>query len=408
MDVSRAPPPVPTSREDEYDPYRADETRSTSRIPAGAIPIAAPPVPHTREAEQSSADDDLTPPRQSLDLRAPPPPPPHAAALPQPQGARTPGLDRRSMDFNRTLAASDHGAGVDTRQSLDVSRSTTVRRSHEQSRPYGESGSIASEIPLDASTPWWTASNPLPPVLQPRRNIDILTENEESTSTKRGGQSVVTKNIYILFSDYSETTISAKYDAKSPLDCELEQSHKPAPAKLRQDQLEVYWQRFGRAIAEKANALANHSSKKEGPAAIGDGTPTSFVAELIKGQEGALQSVGTKSYGALVYENLGATTQQFDEIRPGDVVTLRGARFEGHHGTMKTKYRQEYGAGHVAVVEEWDGIKRALRIWEQGRENADGKKDKKGGVKSDKLRLGDLRSGEIRVWRVVGRDYVGW
>jgi hypothetical protein len=38
-----------------------------------------------------------------------------------------------------------------------------------------------------------------------------------------------------------------------------------------------------------------------------------------------------------------------------------------------------------------------------------GRRDKKNlGVKSEKLRLQDLRSGEVLVWRVVGRDFVGW
>jgi hypothetical protein len=246
--------------------------------------------------------------------------------------------------------------------------------------------------------------------LQPRRNIDILTEMEESTATKRGGQSLVTKNIYILFSDYSETTIIAKYDPRSPLECELDQDHKAAPARPRQDQLEAYWQRFGRNIAVKAN-IHFQSSRKE-PVAIGDGTPHAFVADLIKEHPDALQPVGLKSYGALAYANLGnATTQQYDEIRPGDIVTLRGAKFEGHHGPMKTKYRQAFEGSHVAVVEEWDGVKKALRIWEQGRDLLveGGKRDKKNlGVKSEKLRLQDLRSGEVLVWRVVGRDFVGW
>jgi hypothetical protein len=76
---------------------------------------------------------------------------------------------------------------------------------------------------------------------------------------------------------------------------------------------------------------------------------------------------------------------------------------------MKTKYRQEYGVSHVAVVEEWDGTRKAVRVWEQGRDGGEGKKDRKSvGVKSDKLRLADLRSGEVLVWRVVGRDFVGW
>ena len=112
--------------------------------------------------------------------------------------------------------------------------------------------------------------------------------------------------------------------------------------------------------------------------------------------------VGTRAYGALVYANLAnASTMQFDEIRRGDIITVRNAKFEGHHGAMKTKYKSDYGPNHVAIVEEWDGTRRAVRAWEQGRE-------KKGGVRSEKFRLGDLRSGEVRVWRVVGRDFVNW
>lgn len=91
---------------------------------------------------------------------------------------------------------------------------------------------------------------------------------------------------------------------------------------------------------------------------------------------------------------------QFDEIRPGDIVTLRNARFEGTHGAMKHKYKQDYGSHHVAIVEEWDGTRRAIRGWEQGREKAK--------IRSEKFRLGDLRSGEVKVWRVVGRDWVDW
>jgi hypothetical protein len=267
------------------------------------------------------------------------------------------------------------------------------------SRPADVNGQIATDVPLPEDSQWWTAPQPLPPALQSRNGVDILTECEESTTSKRGGITYISKDIYVLYMDYSQTVITARYDSRNPADVSLEQRHLPPPPKLRQDQLESYWQRFGRSIAEAASSLG-HSRKDS---TVGDGSPLVLVNNLIAAHPKALQPVGSRAYGSIIYANLAnASTMQFDEIRAGDIVTLRNARFEGTHGAMKSKYKQDYGPQHVAIVEEWDGTKRAIKGWEQGREA------KKGGVRSEKFRLGDLKSGEVRVWRVVGRDWVEW
>lgn len=127
-----------------------------------------------------------------------------------------------------------------------------------------------------------------------------------------------------------------------------------------------------------------------------------LISDLIKAQPEALHPVGNRAFGALVYANLAnASVMQFDEIRAGDIVTLRNAKFEGKHsGPMHQKYKQDLGAGHVAIVAEWDGTRKKVRAWEQGREKAK--------VRMESFRLGDLKSGEVRVWRVVGREWVGW
>ena len=382
--MDRPPPPVPPPRdlaadEDSYDPYRyPDSNRGIPR--SSTVPVFAPPVPPVRTADpprdDSSADEDyeVIPPvaRSSTD-RVPPPPPPDAPPF-SPQASSAP------------------------KQSLDVSRSGTLPRRSMEGRPSSELGQMANDIDLKAGGAWWTAQQALPPAFQSRNGVDLISECEESSKSKRGGRKEVNKDIYVLFMDYSQTIITARYDSQDPEDVHLEQRHEVPPAKLRQDQLEAAWQQFGRNIAAAANALGN--TKKDSIA--GDGSPGSLPYALIKAQPAALLPVGTRSYGALVYANLAnASTMQFDEIRPGDIVTVRNARFEGHHGAMKSKYKADYGASHVAIVDEWDGTKRAVRAWEQGR-------DKKGGVRSEKFRLGDLRSGEVRIWRVVARNWVGW
>jgi len=194
--------------------------------------------------------------------------------------------------------------------------------------------------------------------------------------------------------DYSQTILSARFDPKDPSKAEFQQRHEPPPLGLRQDQLEDAHTKFGARIAEAAQAKLN--------SVLGDGSPFALVVELIHAIPGALPPVGTRAYGALVYTNLAnATVQQNDEIRAGDIVSFRNTKLQGHKGPMKQKYNIEVGKpDHVGIVVDWDGTKKKIRAWEQGRES------KK--VKIESYKLSDLKSGEVKVWRVMAREWVGW
>jgi hypothetical protein len=363
-----APPPPPPGKmpapweqdDDEYDPYK---------YTAPGAPFGAP----TPKLEKQ--EDDLytaSPPRSVVsppqDWAAPPLPPPRETA---------------NLNANRPAP----------RQSFDVNRAAAPsRRSTDLGRMSMDSGYVANDVDLARASFWWTQPNGTPPVFQGRK--DILHETEESTSSKRGGKTTVTKDLYILFQDYSQTIITAQFDAQDPADVKLEQRHEPPPPRLRQDQLEKAHEQFGRRIYEAVTA------KKE--TVVGDGTPPGLIQELLKPFADALLPVGTRGYGAVVYGNIAnASTQQNDEIRPGDIITLRNTKFQGKHGPVHTKYSIEVGKpDHVGVVAEWDGTKKKVRVWEQGRES------KK--VKLESFKLDDLRSGEVKIWRVMPRSWVGW
>ena len=279
------------------------------------------------------------------------------------------------------------------RQSTEIQRtSTSIRRSTDASRPSGEQGFIAGDVDLGHNSQWWTRPETPPPVFQNRR--DLIFETEETSTTRRGGKQAVTKMVYVLFMDYSQTIVTAQFEAKDPINASLEQRHEAPPQSLRQDQLENAHTRFGSRIAEAANA------KKE--TVIGDGSPHALVLDLLSTLPEALLPVGVRAYGANVYANLAnASVRQVDEIRAGDIVTFRNARFQGHRGPMHSKYSVEVGKpDHVGVVIDWDGTKKKVRAWEQGRES------KK--VRPESFKFGDLRSGEVKVWRVMARSWVGW
>ncbi|KAJ6172232.1 hypothetical protein N7470_001299 [Penicillium chermesinum] len=395
IDTPRGPPPPPPHREssrdedEEYDPFNhAIPQAGLPHISTPSSRPQAPPVlPPPPVSKDFSADfDDLydeSPVEGKLSevpfagnekqvptAAAPPPPPPHAQApMASPSVARS---GRLSMDMLRG--------------------SSNVRRSVDVTRPSVDLGFIAADIDLAENTLWWAQPNTPPPVFQNRK--DLLFEVEEESSTKRGGKTTISKDVYVLFIDYSQTVISVKFDPKNPGDASLEQRHEPPPHLPRQDQLEQAHLSIGTRISEAVNSVQNTT--------VGDGTPFGLVQHLLSPLPDVLLPVGTRAYGAVVYANLAnASVSQNDEIRAGDIVSFRNARFQGHKGTMHQKYSAEVGKpDHVGIVVDWDGTKKKIRAWEQGREN------KK--VKMESFKLNDMRSGECKVWRPMPRSWVGW
>ncbi|KAF3491106.1 SH3 domain-containing protein [Arthroderma uncinatum] len=401
-----------------HSPRSPIETRPPipQTAPSTSAPRSAPPPPPPGQPPKAA--------RRSVDMpRVPPPPVPAPKMYTQEedtrQQGREEGYDPYRYDVGPSVVAQeDRGEpqiketeeeesydqpsqqpmsspqpSRPSRSSADLLRGqTTTRRSMDVSRPSIDQGYIANDVDLASTSLWWTQPNTPPPVFQGRR--DILFEIEESSTNKRGGKVTISKDVYLLFMDYSQTVVSAQFDAKNPVDVVLEQRHEPPPPRLRQDQLEDAHTQFGARISESIASKQNTT--------IGDGTPHALIQALLIPFKDALLPVGVRSYGALVYANLAnASVQQFDEIRPGDIITFRNCRFQGHRGTMHQKYSAEVGKpDHAGIVSDWDGTKKKVRAWEQGRES------KKAKVESYKL--GDLKSGECRVWRVMPRSWVGW
>ena len=390
----RAVPPPP--------PNQPARNNQSSYMPRSAPPPPPPPKQQVYDDETDNYDTYRSPPSgqrgfdDRREMEGPKTPrfeelePMFHASPPQRAIPASSGQSTSQYPSPPSMAAPGRSA---PRQSTEMQRtSTSIRRSTDTSRPSGEQGFIAGDVDLGHSSQWWARPDTPPPVFQNRR--DLIFETEETSTTRRGGKQAVTKTIYVLFMDYSQSVVIAQFEAKDPMNATLEQHHEPPPQSLRQDQLENAHTRFGSRIAEAANA------KKE--TVIGDGTPHALVLDLLSALPEALPPVGVRAYGANVYANLAnASVRQFDEIRPGDIVTFRNAKFQGHRGPMHSKYSVEVGKpDHVGVVIDWDGTKKKVRAWEQGRES------KK--VKAESFKFGDLRSGEVKVWRVMARNWVGW
>lgn len=376
-DMPRAPPPPPPpSKEPTYEYH--DEKSDPNTHP---ICTQETPLDHGKfstEGLKTPIDDDDPEGLYSVS------PPRHNTISQQPL--------EDSLQYD-LASLSAPGRAPAPRKSLEAQQTSKISRgSTDGQRISLDQSYIAADIDLGQDSQWWAQPSLPPPVLQHRR--DIIYEIEETSTTRRGGKQAVTKTVYILYMDYSQTRISAHFEPREPTSVNFEQQHDSPPPRLRQDQLESAHTKFGLRISEGVN------SKKE--TVVGDGTPQALVEELISALPEALPPVGVRAYGALVYANLAnATVQQLDEIRSGDIITFRNAKFQGHKGPMKSKYAFDVGKpDHIGIVVDWDGTKKKVRAWEQGRES------KK--VRIESFKLSDMRSGEVKVWRVMARNWVGW
>ncbi|KAK6337714.1 hypothetical protein TWF696_001197 [Orbilia brochopaga] len=394
-----------TEEQSDETPLPSPHLQNAPPPPRHAPGLPPPPPPPPPPPSQPS----LSPPREAIPSLPPPPPPPPSTS--PPTTARELSDRARPVSYIRVPSAfpeddeDEEGEASDShpvpttsdrspgRASEDRPRASmsSARRSVDFSRSLHDHPFQARDEDLGASMGWWTQENTPPPAFQ-NRGKDLYYEIEESTTAKRGGKIHVTRDVYILFSDYSQTIVTARFDRDNPMNVSLEQRHEPPPQPLRQDKLEEASNNFGKLIFEGAKSLENK--------VVGDGNPAALPAELIKGLSGALPPIGTKAYGVMVYQNLGnATMQQLDEIRAGDIITFRNAKFQGHKGGLHHKYSLDLSKmDHVGVVYDWDGTKKKIRIFEQGRES------KK--VKLDNYRIGDMKSGEVKIWRVVEKSWV--
>ncbi|RAR09421.1 sh3 domain-containing protein [Stemphylium lycopersici] len=392
------PPPVPpptrntqlAEDDDEYDPfkYTGPPTGAAPPAPRAAPPPpqGQPPPPSTRpppsarppppmppslpfampgqKVESEDDDDDelySSPPPQKSHDRAPPPPPhvpPHQHApppLPFQQAPAHPPVDRAVPQPPPQQDAQSPSMPpmeppprmLSSRKSLDAGHLMATRSSMDQPRPISmlHQDFMANDIDLGASSHWWTQPNLLPPSLQGRKDVIVDMKQSQAGNT-------VEKLIKVLYLDYSQTIVSARFEANNVSDVDLEQRTEAPPPRLRPDQLESAYEQFGRQIAKAIESKQN--------SVVGNGSPFALVEDLFKPFTDALPPISTRAYGALVYANLAnASTQSYDEIRPGDIISFRNAKFQGKTGPMHAKYSMDVGKpDHVGVVVEWDGSKK--------------------------------------------------
>ncbi|CCE85451.1 Piso0_005047 [Millerozyma farinosa CBS 7064] len=270
-------------------------------------------------------------------------------------------------------------------------------KSHAQSQAEVTLSVIEYEIAnISENSSWWLKGN-LPEPLTSKIGSELIYEVDTNEIIKRGKRSMTYKDYYVLFYDLSQIVLEVEYETEDPRTTVRFSNNfaKPSPI-IRKDLLDRYYHEFGGNILTIASSLVNSK--------INDNLVKLIFGKLTKTNINLLKNIGNKSYGVTIYKNMNnQNIARIDEIRPGDILCIRQAKFANNKGLSGITNRSiNVGTGDeplAAVITDYDSKKDKFKVIEQ---------DASGHIKKESYKITDMKSGKIRVFRVVGRDYIEW
>ncbi|KAL6308247.1 hypothetical protein BKA93DRAFT_764065 [Sparassis latifolia] len=162
---------------------------------------------------------------------------------------------------------------------------------------------------------------------------------------------------------------------------------------LTADDLVAQWGRVGVQIHEVASVSFEKSKK----ALIGDGSYVGFVTAVLSEVPNAVQPVPPyDSFGYLIYAQTGSAVQRrASDLLPGDIIVVHDAKFKGHKGLQT--YHQNVGVGQplIAIIGDYEVKKAKVKVFQANQHVG------QQSVESASYRLEDLKSGSVKVYRVL-------
>lgn len=350
------PPPVPVPTQ--------TATRPSTHGHPPPPPVPAPTPGHLTHSDAISRHSSISsrppvphiptpgiPQRHTFGHSAPPPPPP-TDTLPPP----VPSTDAVSVSpVVRQL----------TRTSLDSSSSAMPNFQQ-------DSGSPSSQSEL-----WWTTQS-LPPQLKQTENYF---EVDATEIMKRNGGTVKYLIYYILDVHLACITLELAYNTSEP---ERLLFFHETKEKLKHDSSELIEQytKYGPLAYNTAVRNLNKSVTGE------------FIDFIFSNlPQSVLRPIANKTFGAVVYRNNNGEAKVLDDIRPGDVLVQVNAEYDSN-SVPKVGFK----APHVSLVTSFDTEKNKIKVIEQTN----------GTIQQGRYKLNKLKSGKLRVFRIVDRSFVGW
>ncbi|KAG7845360.1 hypothetical protein KL941_003206 [Ogataea angusta] len=384
--VPPVPPPMSDSSEEVVTGYEADDDTDIAQAdkpvdsPVRPAHAVAPPPPITK------APTAPLPPKTTPAVPAARPPPPIPTSpltqtVPRSFTSSSVQPNERKVSGSRTSAS--HAPPPPPPVAAQVQTDNTGSTAHSGYRSSMEISDYGS------SSKWWLTKS-LPAELSAK---DVYYEVDSHEIKKRNGKTVVYLDYYVVNQDYSTKIWELSYDAANPDKlATFVETVREKPATNTSYLLEAS-RKYGAVAFQLSSSVVGSSKVQE--------DLVSWVFKQLP--HDVMPAVGSKTFGATIYRNTNnVEINQLDEIRPGDVLVVLKGRFEGHSSgpfhKNKTAELGFNGRPYAAIVAGFDPSKSKIKVIEQSTK----------GVQSGSYKLGDFKSGKIRIFRIVGRKYFGW
>ncbi|CCE61536.1 hypothetical protein TPHA_0A04630 [Tetrapisispora phaffii CBS 4417] len=388
--ATRAPPPPLHPQIPQIPVFQAPETGAPPpppHVPEMSAPHAPetrapPPPPHVPEMSAPHAPETRAPPPppHAPEIRAPPPPP-HA---PIPQTRKPQASESRapppppSDPLSQGGITSQNNDFTETRELLK--RTTTVNLETE----------CQQKIDFNANETWWLEKSNPTHLFSPK--VKYLLEVEENIIKKRLQQKLVIRDFYFLYENYSQLLVSVSYlesDANNTVAC----TQNFFGSSNNTKKLIEYGNKYGNEVVKKAHSVIGSSLKEP------------LVHSLILSlKSNIVQPIGGRTFGVAIFSYKAGSTLDNDGLKlimPGDIIVIRKAKFESHKKLNINSKETSVGMDSVpysAIVTDFDFAKNKIRVVE----------DHEGKISQGSYKLSNMKSGKLKIFRLIGRDYVGW
>ncbi|QLG74455.1 hypothetical protein HG535_0G03380 [Zygotorulaspora mrakii] len=245
-----------------------------------------------------------------------------------------------------------------------------------------------STAQFDSSDLWWL--NKKVPTALFNNKIKFLMEVDDRLVEKRLLERLIIRDFYFLFEDFSQLHLAIEYDLSNP-ERTVSSSQKFVPCKSDIDRLNTFSEKYGSFIFKQAHSLIHSTSS---------GLVGTILSKLAKE---IIMPIDQRTFGITMFSHkAGQSINLVDlkNVKAGDILVIRKGKFESHKklGIKDTVMVGMEITPYASVVTDFDFNKNKLRVIEEHN----------GKIVQSSYRLDHMKSGKLKVFRVIGRSYVGW
>lgn len=379
--VIHPPPPPPPSGAPAFDNTRTEAPPPPvpnvfDPLSRAAPPPPVPPVPAV--LDHSSKPPPPVPAVSAHPSReAPPPPPPSVPPPPDHSIGAGPAIP--TAEARMPSSASKSQATISGEPTMLMRRNTTKETLDSLHQ---------TAIDFDPRDLWWLERTIPTNLFSPK--VKFLMEVDDNLIKKRLNQNFAVRDYYFLFEDYSQLHLALTFDAANPEET-VRATQTFVPLENESESLDALSEKYRSFIFQKAQSLI-HSQAID---VVG-----SILAHLDRD---IIMPIGSRTYGIPMFSYKAGQPVEpnsLNNIKAGDILVVRKAKFENHNklGMKDTIAIGADSVPYAGVVTDFDFVKNKFRVIEC----RDGK------VVQASYKLAHMRNGKLKVFRVVGRGYVGW